>query len=105
VGYLLLRPESHRIHHKYRHHTQNFADLPLWDWLFGSFHNPRTDAVPTRCGYEDWREDRFDDIVAFRDVHATGAEQRTPLQLLPTCIGCRKRWVCAAQAQPTEKEN
>jgi sterol desaturase/sphingolipid hydroxylase (fatty acid hydroxylase superfamily) len=98
IGYLLQRPESHRIHHQYRHHTQNFADLPLWDALFGTFRNPAPGAEPTRCGYDDWREDRFDDMLAFRDVHAAGTENRAPLQLLPTCIGCRKRWVCAAQA-------
>lgn len=102
VGFLLQRPESHRIHHQYRHHTQNFADLPLWDWLFGTFHNPRPDAVPARCGYDEWREDRFDDILVFRDVHAKDAEQTVPLQFLPTCIGCSKRWACAAQMQSAQ---
>ncbi len=105
IGYLIQRPESHRIHHQYRHHTQNFADLPIWDALFGTFKNPRPDSVPELCGYENWREDRFDDIVAFRDVHATGAEERAPLKLLPTCIGCSKRWACAAQAQPSATKN
>ncbi len=99
LGYLVQRPESHRIHHRYRHHTQNFADLPLWDWLFGTFDNPRR-PIP-RCGYDDWREDRFEDILAFRDVHAPGAAERRPLQFLPTCIGCSKRWACAADAADT----
>ncbi len=94
VGYLIQRPESHRVHHQYRHHTQNFADLPLWDALFGTFRNPR--IAPARCGYDDWREDRFDDILAFRDVHAPDAGERPPLRLLPTCIGCHKRWACGA---------
>lgn len=97
IGSFLQRPESHRIHHQYRHHTQNFADLPLWDALFGTFHNPTSAEVPRRCGYDDWREDRFDDILAFRNVHAKDAEQTEPLKLLPTCIGCRKRWSCSAQ--------
>lgn len=37
IGFLVQRPESHRVHHRYRHHTQNFADLPIWDMLFGTF--------------------------------------------------------------------
>jgi sterol desaturase/sphingolipid hydroxylase (fatty acid hydroxylase superfamily) len=94
VGHFVQRPESHRVHHQYRHHTQNFADLPLWDWLFGTLHNPQ--QSPRRCGFDDWREDRFDDLLAFRDVHAPhSASDLRPLRFLPTCLGCRKRWACA----------
>jgi hypothetical protein len=93
IGYLIQRPESHRIHHQYLHHTKNFADLPIWDMLFGTFANAEQSSV--RCGYDDWREDRIEDMLAFRDVHAEGAEQLSPLHFLPTCIGCRKRWACA----------
>ncbi len=96
LGFLVQRPESHRIHHQYRHHTQNFADLPVWDMLFGTFTNPQRFAAT--CGFDDWREDRFEDLLAFRDVHVAGAESRPPLMYLPTCIGCNKRWACAAQA-------
>lgn len=92
VGNVIQRPESHRIHHQYRHHTQNFADLPVWDMLFGTFRNPKTfDAT---CGFDSWREDRFEDILAFRDVHAEGTGEKPPLHFLPTCIGCSKRWAC-----------
>lgn len=98
IGFLFQRPESHRVHHRYRHHTQNFADLPLWDLLFGTFHNPVTS--PARCGFDDWREDRFEDLLAFRDLHADGVGERAPLGFLPTCIGCRKRWACAQAAAP-----
>ena len=31
VGFIFQRPESHRVHHQFRHHTNNFADIPLWD--------------------------------------------------------------------------
>jgi sterol desaturase/sphingolipid hydroxylase (fatty acid hydroxylase superfamily) len=97
-GYLVQRPESHRIHHQYRHHTQNFADLPIWDWLFGTLQNPH--RFTAKCGFDDWREDQFEDLLAFRDVHApSGEKERQPLQFLPTCIGCRKRWACAAARQ------
>lgn len=99
LGFLFQRPEAHRVHHQYRHHTQNFADLPIWDMLFGTFRNPH--RAPSRCGFDDWREDRFDDIIAFRDVHAPGSRQRPPLRLLPTCFGCRKRWACVASADST----
>jgi sterol desaturase/sphingolipid hydroxylase (fatty acid hydroxylase superfamily) len=107
LGTLIQRPESHRIHHKYRHHSQNFADLPIWDMLFGTYCNPR-DPIE-RCGYDDWREDRIEDMLAFRDVHAKGANERPPLAFLPTCIGCKKRWACAASRaadaqEPNEKQ-
>jgi sterol desaturase/sphingolipid hydroxylase (fatty acid hydroxylase superfamily) len=94
LGYFIQRPESHRVHHQYRHHTQNFADLPIWDVLFGTFKNARRFAG--RCGFDQWREDRFEDLLAFRDVHAKSTKQTQPLSFLPTCIGCRKRWACAA---------
>ncbi|MFL6519857.1 MAG: sterol desaturase family protein [Chthoniobacterales bacterium] len=93
LGFLLQRPESHRLHHEYRHHTNNFADLPIWDWLFGTLRNRRRFAG--RCGFDAWREDRLEDMLAFRDLHAAGAEKLAPLHLLPTCIGCSKRWACA----------
>ncbi len=97
VGYLIQRPESHRIHHQYRHHTNNFADLPVWDALFGTFKNPaRFEAT---CGFDDWREDRFEDLLAFRDVNSSNAETLSPLHFLPTCIGCSKRWACTESRQ------
>ena len=92
LGFLIQRPESHRVHHQFNHHTHNYADLPLWDMLFKTFRNPAA-PIP-RCGYEDWREDRFDDMLAFRNVHAKDADKISPLHLLPTCIGCSKRWAC-----------
>lgn len=96
-GFFLQRPESHRVHHRYRHHTSNFADLPVWDLIFGTFNNP--ERAVSRCGFDNWRENRFQDMLAFRDVHAAGARARPPVQFLPTCLGCRKRWACAA-SQP-----
>jgi sterol desaturase/sphingolipid hydroxylase (fatty acid hydroxylase superfamily) len=92
LGYLVQRPESHRIHHRYRHHTQNFADLPVWDMIFGTFANAI--GSPARCGFDSWREDRFEDMLVFRNVNGRAADARRPLHLLPTCIGCSKRWAC-----------
>ncbi len=91
IGTLIQRPESHRIHHRFRHHTQNFADLPIWDMAFGTFANAMDS--PRRCGYETWREDKFEDMLAFRNVNGQ-ADKQPPLHLLPTCIGCSKRWAC-----------
>jgi len=88
IGWLIQRPEAHRVHHAYQHHSQNYADLPVWDWLFGTLHNPS--ESPRRCGFDPAREQRFTEMLAFRDVHKT--TQGLPVQ----CFGCRKRWACLA---------
>ena len=41
VGYLVQRPESHSAHHERGVHARNYGDLPLFDLIFGTFHNPR----------------------------------------------------------------
>ena len=41
LGYLIQRPESHSAHHERGVHARNYGDLPLFDIIFGTFHNPR----------------------------------------------------------------
>lgn len=38
LGFVLQRPEMHRVHYKYMHHAQNYG-LPIWDLLFGTFNS------------------------------------------------------------------
>jgi len=101
LGYIIQRPDSHRVHHQYKHHTNNFADLPIWDILFKTFENPV--RFKATCGFDDWREDRFEDILAFRDIHKKDIENISPLHFLPTCIGCSKRWACT-ESREREQE-
>lgn len=67
LGFIIQRPESHCIHHRRYWHRQNFSDLPLWDMLFGTFHNPRT--VEPRCGFEPAQEARLGEMLCFVDVN------------------------------------
>lgn len=65
LGWFLQRPESHCIHHQEGRHASNYADLPLWDWLFGTLHNPTDDEVPCGFGRD---ETRLPEMLAFREV-------------------------------------
>jgi sterol desaturase/sphingolipid hydroxylase (fatty acid hydroxylase superfamily) len=67
VGYFIQRPEMHRIHHEFGMHKNNYADLPLWDMLFGTYCNPAT--IVLDCGFDPQREARVLDMLAFKDVH------------------------------------
>jgi len=49
LGFVVQRPESHCVHHQEGVHHWNFADLPLWDWMFGTLRNPR--RWDARCGF------------------------------------------------------
>lgn len=42
LGYVIQRPESHACHHERGVHARNYSDLPLWDMVFGTFHNPKS---------------------------------------------------------------
>lgn len=67
IGYFVQRPEMHRIHHESGVHRNNYADLPFWDILFGTFENPQQRCVD--CGFEAEREQRVLDMLLLRDVH------------------------------------
>jgi len=67
MGYFFQRPEMHRIHHQRGKHFNNFSDLPMWDMLFGTYHNPK--EMNTPCGYKPEREARLVDMMLFKDVN------------------------------------
>jgi hypothetical protein len=50
VGFIIQRPEAHCRHHE-SGATVNYADVPLWDWIFGTLDNPT--AQDFVCGRSD----------------------------------------------------
>jgi sterol desaturase/sphingolipid hydroxylase (fatty acid hydroxylase superfamily) len=66
LGYLFQRPESHCVHHQTGLHARNYSDLPVWDMLFGTFHNPHD--WEARCGFGVAEEQRLPDMLAGRPV-------------------------------------
>jgi sterol desaturase/sphingolipid hydroxylase (fatty acid hydroxylase superfamily) len=68
LGYVLQRPESHCVHHRMGVHYYNYADLPVWDMLFGTFRNPR--RYLGECGFEDGADRRMGAMLTFADVNA-----------------------------------
>ncbi len=66
LGYLLQRPEMHRVHHKHMHHAQNYG-LAVWDLLFGTFSNPK--EYVREVGFDPSRENRIYDMLKNKDVY------------------------------------
>lgn len=73
LGYVIQRPESHSYHHARGAHRDNYADLPLLDVLFGTFHNPADFAPAT--GYYAGASARVADMVLCRDVSSLQAQR------------------------------
>lgn len=67
LGWLVQRPEMHRIHHQRNHHASNYGDIALWDMLFGTYDNPRSRNAG--CGFDAARERRVTEMLLCRDVH------------------------------------
>jgi sterol desaturase/sphingolipid hydroxylase (fatty acid hydroxylase superfamily) len=67
LGYLIQRPESHCVHHQEGLHACNYADLPLWDILFGTFYNPR--RWRERAGFGPSREHLLGPMLCGVDVN------------------------------------
>ena len=76
LGFIVQRPESHCVHHRRDWHRQNFSDLPLWDMLFGTFHNPR-DLEPS-CGFDPALEAQVGAMLRGVDVHRSRKEAVKP---------------------------
>lgn len=71
-GYVIQRPEHHSIHHQLDVHNYNFADLTWWDRLFGTFKD--TDDFSQACGFPKNNEQKFIEILTFRDVYSDSDE-------------------------------
>jgi sterol desaturase/sphingolipid hydroxylase (fatty acid hydroxylase superfamily) len=67
LGWIVQRPESHALHHQRGVHAHNYADLPLWDMVFGTFRNGPASAPPPQ-GFYDGASRRLLAMLCFRDV-------------------------------------
>jgi sterol desaturase/sphingolipid hydroxylase (fatty acid hydroxylase superfamily) len=67
VGYFIQRPEMHRIHRQYDVHKNNYSDLPLWDYLFGTYSNPQNVVID--CGFTTEHDRELGCMLRFQDVH------------------------------------
>src|SRR5215211_4090662 len=61
------RPEAHGLHHERGVHYRNFADLPLWDRIFGTYANPQ--RFDGEAGFDQPASRRVGAMLAFADVH------------------------------------
>jgi sterol desaturase/sphingolipid hydroxylase (fatty acid hydroxylase superfamily) len=68
LGYLIQRPESHGVHHGRGIHRYNYADLPLWDLVFGTFRNPGARETPVSAGFYRGASARLGAMLAWRAV-------------------------------------
>lgn len=64
LGYLIVRPEMHRVHHERDRHRSNYG-LPVWDMLFGTYENSLR-AVD--CGFEAHQEREILKMLRFKNV-------------------------------------
>jgi sterol desaturase/sphingolipid hydroxylase (fatty acid hydroxylase superfamily) len=64
LGYLVVRPEMHRVHHEKDRHRSNYG-IPVWDMLFGTYENS-TRSV--ECGFSPTQERQVLPMLLFKDV-------------------------------------
>jgi len=67
VRYFIQTPELHSIHHQLDVHYFNFADLPLWDRLFGTYRDAERFAA--ECGFPRHNERHLGRMLLFKDVY------------------------------------
>lgn len=68
LGVLIQRPESHSLHHQRGVHAFNYADLPIWDMLAGTWRNPKD--FEGEAGFDAPSDRRILSMLAFADVNA-----------------------------------
>lgn len=94
LGYIIARPEYHALHHERGRHTGNFAELTLWDMVFGTFRNPRD--FEGQVGFYEGASLRIPDMLLGRRVEVPRSEQTTQ-RLVP--------WTSIQAASAEERAN
>ncbi|MES2626324.1 MAG: sterol desaturase family protein [Pseudomonadota bacterium] len=71
LGYFVQRPESHSRHHARGIHRDNYADLPIFDLLFGTFKNP---ALHQENGFFAGASSRLGEMLLWKDLNSTAVK-------------------------------
>lgn len=66
LGYFIVRPENHMLHHARNVHRSNYSDLPLIDMIFGSFEMQR--GEPGEVGFWDGASLEIKSYIICKDV-------------------------------------
>jgi sterol desaturase/sphingolipid hydroxylase (fatty acid hydroxylase superfamily) len=66
LGYFIQRPEAHCVHHERGIHGFNYANLSLWDIVFGTFRNPP--AWQGTAGFYSGASNQTLDMLLGRDI-------------------------------------
>lgn len=73
LGWFVQRPEMHTVHHARGVHHYNYADLPVFDMLFGTWRNPVGYEHDT--GFWHGASSRVLDMLRLRDVSRPTAKE------------------------------
>ncbi|MEO1169063.1 MAG: sterol desaturase family protein [Pseudomonadota bacterium] len=79
IGWLMQRPEGHGRHHERGRHANNYAELVIWDRLFGTYENPK--KWNGEAGFYDGASMRIADMLIFRDVSRPREEASSDQQM------------------------
>lgn len=66
LGYFIVRPEMHALHHERGVHRRNYAVLPVLDMLLGTYENP--ERFPAATGFHEGASERVVAMLLGRDV-------------------------------------
>jgi sterol desaturase/sphingolipid hydroxylase (fatty acid hydroxylase superfamily) len=92
LGYFIQRPESHSQHHARSVHRNNYADLPIFDLIFGTFDNPQ--GFAPEAGFYDGASARVTDLLLLRDVSrppsGSNVTDRSAQRAEPTTVLSRR---------------
>jgi sterol desaturase/sphingolipid hydroxylase (fatty acid hydroxylase superfamily) len=66
LGYFIMRPEQHGLHHGRGVHAYNYGNVCLWDMMFGTYRNP--ESFPEQYGFWDGASARMGRMLTGRDV-------------------------------------
>jgi sterol desaturase/sphingolipid hydroxylase (fatty acid hydroxylase superfamily) len=74
LGWFILRPEQHSVHHARGVHAYNYGNFSFMDLLFGTFRNP--EAFAEEHGFWDGASAKMGPMLLGRDVgHPTSSEE------------------------------
>jgi sterol desaturase/sphingolipid hydroxylase (fatty acid hydroxylase superfamily) len=65
LGFVVQRPEMHRLHHQRGVHASNYG-LPIIDMIFGTWRNPK--IVDVECGFPEDKESLIGPMLMLQDV-------------------------------------